>query len=77
MNVTVKLDDELVKLARHRAVDRGLSLSKWLGELIRSDLKGQMRSNPSNLLQAIGNDELADVELEIPTDKTAIRDVEW
>ncbi len=77
MNVTVKLDDELVKMARHRAVDRGLSLSKWLGELIRSDLKGQARSNPSNLLQAIGNDELADFELEIPTDKAAIRDVEW
>ncbi|MGA0369434.1 MAG: hypothetical protein ACO3N7_08295 [Kiritimatiellia bacterium] len=77
MNVTVKLDDELVKLARHRAVDRGLSLSKWLGELIKSDLKGQTSSTPTNLLQAIGKDELADIELHLSGDQMSIRAAEW
>lgn len=37
-NVTVKLEEELVRAARHLAVDTGQSLSGWLADLIRERL---------------------------------------
>ena len=37
-NVTVKLEEELVRAARHEAVDAGQSLSSWLAALIRERL---------------------------------------
>ena len=37
-NVTVKLEEELVRAARHEAVDAGQSLSTWLADLIRERL---------------------------------------
>ena len=37
-NVTVKLEEALVRAARHKAVDAGQSLSTWLAELIRERL---------------------------------------
>jgi hypothetical protein len=37
-NVTVKLEEDLVRAARHEAVDAGQSLSGWLAELIRERL---------------------------------------
>ncbi len=37
-NVTVKLDEAVVRAARHEAVDAGQSLSTWLAELIRERL---------------------------------------
>lgn len=38
MNVTLKLPDELVREARHRAVDRSESLSAWVAGLVRREL---------------------------------------
>ena len=38
-NVTVKLEEALVRAARHQAVDAGQSLSTWLADLIRERLK--------------------------------------
>ena len=35
VNVTISLDDELVRRAKHLAVDRGVSLSRLIGELLR------------------------------------------
>ena len=37
-NVTVKLEEALVRAARHEAVDAGQSLGGWLAELIRERL---------------------------------------
>lgn len=38
MNVTVKLPDELIRQARHRAVDESKSLSAWLADLVEREL---------------------------------------
>ncbi len=38
MNVTLKIDDELCRKARHRAVDADLSLSKWVAQIIEKEL---------------------------------------
>ena len=38
MNVTLKIDDELCRKARHRAVDADLSLSKWVARVVEKEL---------------------------------------
>lgn len=38
MNVTLKLPDDLIREARHRAVSDSKSLSAWLAELVRREL---------------------------------------
>lgn len=38
MNVTLKLPDELVREARHRAVNQSQSLSAWMASLVRREL---------------------------------------
>ena len=40
-NVTLKLDDSVLKQARKAAVDEDLSLSAWVAELIRDNLSRQ------------------------------------
>jgi hypothetical protein len=60
-NVTVKLEDELVRAARHEAVDAGQSLSTWLADLIRERLG---RSGVSaKVAEVMGNDLLASPQL--------------
>lgn len=68
MNVTVKLDDRLIKVARHRAVDSGVSLSGWLALLIEREVAGKSSSNrrPNRLLDALGDESLAELEFEPP-----------
>lgn len=39
MNVTLKIEDELCRRARHRAVDQGLSLSKWVTGVVEKELQ--------------------------------------
>jgi len=41
MNVTLKLPDELVREARHRAVNQSKSLSAWMAALVRRELAGE------------------------------------
>jgi hypothetical protein len=43
VNVTISLPDDLVREARHEAVDRGLSLSRYLAELLEQHLESQRR----------------------------------
>ncbi len=43
MNVTLKLPDELVREARHRAVNQSKSLSAWMADLVSREL-----DSPSN-----------------------------
>lgn len=38
MNVTLSLPDPLIREARHRAVDRGISLSRYLSDLLAEHL---------------------------------------
>lgn len=38
MNVTLKLPDEMVREARHRAVNQSKSLSAWMAGLVRREL---------------------------------------
>lgn len=38
MNVTLKLPDELVREARHCAINHSQSLSAWMADLVRREL---------------------------------------
>lgn len=38
MNVTIKLSDELLNEARHRAVARSQSLSQWIADMLRFEI---------------------------------------
>jgi hypothetical protein len=38
-NLTLKIDEELLREARHRAVDEGMSVSGWVSELMKSALR--------------------------------------
>ena len=75
MNVTIKINDDLAKRARHEAVDDGLSLSGWVAELISEKLSH--KSTGKSLLEILGNDELADLDLEFPRSKSARREVNF
>ena len=69
MNVTIKIDDRLYREARHRAVDSGQSLSAWVAELIDGATRDGVRgegTDPTSLLGALGNEELADVPMDVP-----------
>jgi len=55
MNVTLKLDDELCRDARHKAVDVGMSLSGWITELLKRELsKPEAGKNGDSLLDLVG-----------------------
>ncbi len=46
MNVTLKLPDDLVRKARHLAIDENTSLSVLISELLDAKLKAQKHSDP-------------------------------
>jgi len=75
MNVTIKINDDLAKRARHEAVDDGLSLSGWVAQLISEKLT--RKSTGKGLLQALGNDDLADLELEFPRNPSSHRETSF
>ncbi len=43
LNVTVSLPEEVLREARHLAVDKGLSLSGWLAQLVEEQIEGRRR----------------------------------
>ena len=75
MNVAIKISDDLAKRARHEAVDDGLSLSGWVSRLISEKLKH--RHTNKSLLEVLGNDDLADLELEFPRNPSTIREINF
>ena len=79
MNVTIKINDDLAKRARHEAVDDGLSLSGWVAQLISEKLtrKSTGKSTGKSLLEALGNDDLADLELEFPRNPSTHREISF
>jgi len=38
-NVTIKLDEELLKLCRHEAVEHAKSLSQWVADVLAEQVK--------------------------------------
>lgn len=72
MNVTIKLDDTLCREARHRAVDRGLSLSGWIAAIVSKELVGG--ASQVSLLEALQMEEGGEREFVVPRDATPAKD---
>jgi hypothetical protein len=55
MNVTLKLPDDLVREARHRAVNQSQSLSAWMAGLVHRELAAPPASmeEPKSLVEAL------------------------
>jgi hypothetical protein len=66
MNVTVSLEEELCRLARHRAVDEGKSLSSWLAGVIRREVGKTPAAKSPSLLEMLRDDDAGNVPLEFP-----------
>lgn len=75
MNVTIKIDDDVCRAARHHAVDAGLSLSGWVANLIRKEISPLQSKKAKSLLEALGNKKLASLDLDFPRDKSSAREV--
>ncbi len=73
MNITIKVNDKLAKQARHEAVDDNLSLSGWVSKLIKEKLSHE--GSQKSLLDALGNDDLANLEIEFPRSKSTSREL--
>ena len=57
MNVTLRIDDELGKAAKHCAIDAGMSLSKWVAEQLRIGVEQAKKEEKSvSLAEAMQND---------------------
>ena len=73
MNVTVTIDDEVCKKARHKAVDDGLSLSGWITKLIQKEIQIPPQQS---LVDALRCPELENIELEFTRELSPVRDVD-
>jgi hypothetical protein len=83
MNVTLKIDNTLCREARHRAVEAGLSLSGWIPRLLAREIRNPslergplLEKKPKDLLEALGDDRLADIDWENPEFKEKARAAE-
>lgn len=74
MNVTIKIEDALCREARHRAVDRGLSLSGWIAAVVSKELAAEERS-AGGLLETLAMAEGEEREFEVPRDTSEARDL--
>jgi hypothetical protein len=77
MNVTIKINDDVCRDARHRAVDAGRSLSGWIEEVIHRELSRPVTKTSKTLLEALGNEQLAGLDFDFPRDKSPARDVDF
>lgn len=66
MNITLKLPDDLCREARHRAVDESKSLSAWVADLVAREVRGSTAPARPTLLQMLGDDAVADGEIDLP-----------
>ena len=74
MNVTIKIEGELCREARHRAVDRGISLSGWIANVLRKELAAEGGSR-RGLLDALAMEEGEERGFDIVRDASGARDV--
>ena len=65
MNVTLKLPDEIVSEARHRAVARSQSLSQWVAELLKAEI-ARRHPDRRTLSERLGDPTTADRDFELP-----------
>jgi len=77
MNVTIKISDQICRDARHRAVDAGRSLSGWIADVIRRELSHSAPRKSKMLLEALGNEELSNIDLNFPRDNSSIREADF
>jgi len=77
MNVTLKLKDELLQEARHRAVDQHMSLSGWMAMLLEKELHTSSRSQATSLAEQLGDERLADAPLDLPSRNEALTEITW
>lgn len=71
MNVTLKIDDELCRKARHRAVDADMSLSKWVAQVVEKEL-GEPATKGKTMADLLRMDDDRDLMEFIPDRKEAI-----
>lgn len=82
MNVTLKLPDDLVRKARHHAVEEDKSLSAWMADLVRRELNNaELKTDePKSLYEAMQTSNMPDWfhEREFPLpDRKADKDREF
>lgn len=65
MNVTLKIDDDLCREARHRAIDADMSLSKWVAHLVEKEIVTG-NEEPRTIAQSIQMDDDRDLSEFIP-----------
>lgn len=65
MNVTLKLPDEIVSEARHRAVARSQSLSQWVAELLQAEI-ARRHPDRQTLSDRLGDPKTADRDFDLP-----------
>jgi Arc/MetJ family transcription regulator len=53
MRTTINLDAELLRLARHRAVDRGMSLSEFVAGAVRDAVETPARGGAERPFQMV------------------------
>jgi len=75
VNVTIKIEDQLCKAARHRAVDRGLSLSGWIAELVREVVENEEELEGAGLLEALAMEDGGEKDFEIERDQSHSREM--
>lgn len=67
MDITLKLPDDLCCEARQRATDESKSLSAWVADLVAREIQHLASKRvPATLLDALGDESLADGELDLP-----------
>ncbi len=71
MNVTIKLPDELVNEARHRAVAHSQSLSQWVADLLRVEI-ARRHPDMKTLSERLGHPASAERDFELPDRKSEV-----
>ena len=66
MNITLELPDDLGRAARHRAVGASKSLPDWITDLVARELSPSPLPVPTTLLEALGDESLAEADLPLP-----------
>lgn len=72
MNVTLKMDDELCRKARHRAVDADMSLSKWVAQVVAKEL-GEPATKGKTMAELLGAEDGRGFEEFLPDRKAEIQ----
>lgn len=79
MNVTLKLPDDLIKEAKHRAIDEDTSLSAWVANLVRRELASSSSSSCMETLCVLEDPDprYGDRDLPLPERKEPTRKIEF